>query len=162
MNTTKSQSKFVLCVRPGDAEDFEARKIYEEGRAGRTPPRDRRKRGGLPAPGRTLPRLQAAARDRSGNRIALGRGAPGASSQPVDGNGRRSRSDLDPDSVGIAERDRLLVPRYVGSHAEALQLARDGRRIKAGDSHTEILSAGGRAQHQFRWSHPEACLPRLL
>jgi hypothetical protein len=29
MNTTKSQSKFALCVRCGDSEDLEARKIYE-------------------------------------------------------------------------------------------------------------------------------------
>ena len=29
MNTAKSHSKFALCVRPGDSEDLEARKIYE-------------------------------------------------------------------------------------------------------------------------------------
>lgn len=29
MNTAKAHSKFVLCVRPGDAGDLEARKIYE-------------------------------------------------------------------------------------------------------------------------------------
>jgi hypothetical protein len=29
MNTGKSHSKFVLCVRPGESEDLEARKIYE-------------------------------------------------------------------------------------------------------------------------------------
>ena len=29
MNTAKSHSKFVLCVRPGESEDLEARKIYE-------------------------------------------------------------------------------------------------------------------------------------
>ena len=29
MNTARSHSKFVLCVRPGHSEDLEARKIYE-------------------------------------------------------------------------------------------------------------------------------------
>src|SRR5215471_18526868 len=44
-------------------------------------------------------------------------------------------ADLNPDTIGIAERDGVLVPRHLRGHTKILQLARYSGAIETGDSH---------------------------